>query len=163
MIWPFRLIFALGLESSAHRLMEHQEWREAREVYGRLIRWSPRQATYYTEAGLVHMLLGEWEPAEDRLREAIRLDPNAFRAYDLLGVLLANQRRIDEAQETWERSILLAGAMIEARPFLFGSYGKSRIEEARSRLAAMEEPGFDGFPIEAEFSNYSGTTPSSAD
>ena len=156
-IWPFRLVFALGLESSAHRLMEHQEWREAREVYRKLILWSPGQATFHTEAGLAHLMLGEWEPAEDRLREAIRLDPHAFRAYDLLGVLLANQGRTGEARAAWERLIAVARALAGTRPFPFGPYAKARIEEAQARLEEMEGPDFAGFSVDPGYDEYPGS------
>jgi pentatricopeptide repeat protein len=161
--WPFRAIFALGLESSAHRLMESHEWREAREVYRRLIEWSPRQATFHTEAGLAHLMLNEWEPAEDRLREAVRLDPKAFRAYDLLGVLLANQGRLDEARRTWERMIAAGHSLAEGRARLFEGYARRRVQEAEERIATLEEPDFRGFPVDPGYDVYPGGSPGSVD
>ncbi|MBW3623822.1 MAG: tetratricopeptide repeat protein [Armatimonadetes bacterium] len=163
LIWPFRTLFALGLESSAHRLMETQEWREAREVYQRLIRWSPNQASFHTESGIAHMMLNEWEPAEERFREAIRLDPHAFRAYDFLGVLLANQGRTEEARAVWERMIAVARALGEQKMWLFERYARSHIGEAQERLAALDAPDFSGFPLDPGFNEYPGSTPGNAD
>ena len=152
--WPFKFIFALGIESSAHRLMESCQWREAAETYERLIQWSPNQATFHTEKGLAHMMLNEWEPAEDGLRKAIRIDSRTLRAYDLLGVLLANQGRTDEARDVWERSIEAARNLAIQRPLLYGRFAESRIREARERLDALDAPDFAGFPVDPGYAEY---------
>lgn len=161
--WPFRFIFALGLESSAHRLMESHEWREAVEVYRRLLRWSPEQAAFHTDAGLAHLMLNEFEPAEDRFREAIRLKPESLRTYDFLGMLLANQGRIDEARDVWERLILVSRALAERHPFFYERFARDRIEEAQKRLAVLETPDFAGFTVDPGFSEYPGSAPGSVD
>ena len=159
LLWPFQFIFALGLESSAHRMMEAHEWREATETYRKLIRWSPRQSTFHTEAGLAHLMLNEWEPAEDRLRHALLIDPYALRAYDLLGMLLANQGRKEEAREIWNRLIESARELAARRPLLLGRYVAARIEEARERLAEMEDESFSGFTIDPGYRDYPGSAP----
>ena len=73
--------------------------------------------TSFGQLGKVRALLTEerYREAEEAQRETIALDPTNAMAHELLGDLLAEFGRFDEARECFERAIALA-------PLLAGSY-----------------------------------------
>ena len=111
---------------------------------------------------MAHLMLNEWEPAEDCLREALRLDPFTFRAYDHLGVLLANQGRHEEAEAMWEGMIAAARARMEKRARVFDGYLRARIGEAEERLNTLSSPDFEGFPLDFGYEEGAGSVSGSA-
>jgi tetratricopeptide (TPR) repeat protein len=70
------------------------------------------------------------QEAEQVLRQALKADPNNAMAHDLLGNLLSEFGRFDEARECFERAIAIA-------PLLAGSY----YDLVRCRLVTSDDDG----------------------
>lgn len=66
-----------------------------------------RNAEGYVERGNLYIDLYELEKAVEDCREAIRLDPEAYYAYNNLGCALLKLRRVDEAIEPLEQVIAM--------------------------------------------------------
>ncbi|HTR22591.1 MAG TPA: sulfotransferase [Terriglobales bacterium] len=97
------LVFTLGHRDEAIGCFRRAAATAARTSYGRL--------------GKARALLIEDrnQEAEQVLREAIVADPRNAMAYELLGTLLSEQGRFDEARACFERAVTIA-------PLLSGSY-----------------------------------------
>ena len=103
---PGFLDAALGLERA------HQ-WHAAEAAYRVATRRWPED--YWFRLGLANSLQqqGSLNAAEKAYRRAIRLDPNAPTAYNNLAIVLAHQRRWDEALASAGRAVALGGALGE--------------------------------------------------
>lgn len=80
-------------------------WPLAREAAAQSIRANPALAESQLAAGYVNwMLAWDWTRAEAAFREATRLDPSSAEAYRLLGHLLSQLGRHDEAAAAMQRA-----------------------------------------------------------
>lgn len=59
------------------------------------------------EEGERYLEAGEWAAAEAAFRRAIEADASSHVAYSKLGVVLAQQRRLDEAEQAFARAVRL--------------------------------------------------------
>lgn len=66
--------------------------------------------------GLCYQLMGKTVEAEGKLKEALQLDPNLFRAYYDLGSLYYEENLLDQAIETLDRGMERYSRLDGARP-----------------------------------------------
>ena len=124
---------------------------EAREFYQNiapLLREQPRQIIDEVEAatevethpafdflrGSLYYQLGEKQPAEAALREAIEAFPAFRRAYRMLGIILIEQQRFSEAVEIWLKVIQLGGG--DAQSYGLLAYAHLSLQHYQSALVA---------------------------
>jgi Tfp pilus assembly protein PilF len=110
------------------------EFAEADQLYRRVLAADPKNADAYCNLGYAHYLLEDWAEAEAALRHCLSLQPGHSRAHNNLGLVLARQRRPEEALAAFRR----AGAgEADARlnlayvQTLAGDFGAARKEYAR--------------------------------
>jgi tetratricopeptide (TPR) repeat protein len=64
-----------------------------------------QSSRYFELSGLAHLLAERYEEAEAALREAIRIDPQAWSAYTNLGTVCGKTGRLEEARQFWEKAL----------------------------------------------------------
>ena len=99
-----RLMYMYSYLSNENRDLEL--CKKGIEYAGRLIELTGN-AEGYVERGNLYIDLYELEKAVEDCKEAIRLDPDAYYAYNNLGCALLKLRRIDEAIEPLEKVIAM--------------------------------------------------------
>lgn len=77
----------------------------AREVLWRSIDIDERNPVARQNLALAALHTGDWPASEIEAREALALNPQLPLAWNYLGMSLANQGRVDEALEAWQRSV----------------------------------------------------------
>jgi Flp pilus assembly protein TadD len=82
-----------------HRFMEAREYEAARKSYLRAAAETGLTADVLSALGAADLKLGRLGTAEDRLREALALEPASVTALNNLGVVLMEQGRFPEASE----------------------------------------------------------------
>ena len=77
----------------------------AREVLQRSIEIDERNPVAQQNLALAALHAGDWPASEIEAREALALNPQLPLAWNYLGMSLANQGRVDEALQAWQRSV----------------------------------------------------------
>jgi len=77
----------------------------ARAVLRRSMEIDERNPVARQNLALAALHAGDWPASEVEAREALALNPQLPLAWNYLGMSLANQGRVDEALEAWQRSV----------------------------------------------------------
>lgn len=86
----------------------HQVWiGKGIEAAQEILRRAPQRVEGYEWMGWAHYLRGEWEEAEQLLRQALRMDPNRPSIRYRLGAVLAAEGQLEEARRLLEQTIFL--------------------------------------------------------
>jgi tetratricopeptide (TPR) repeat protein len=88
--------------------------REVRERVQQALRQRSTQAVVYGDAARHYHAYGLWPAAEACYREAVRLQPDEWRWAYLLGVVLEEQGRLDEAAASLERALVAPDKYVPA-------------------------------------------------
>ena len=95
-----------------------QNWAEVADYMGRAIANGCEQTDAYVYRGFALLHLGRTQEAEQVVRQAIALNPNAHTYHYVLGLALRQEQRWDEAQMAFEQELVInpndAGAAAEA-------------------------------------------------
>jgi tetratricopeptide (TPR) repeat protein len=105
----------------------------------------PSDARVSYVAGLLFIDRSEFKSAESSLREALKLDPNLYGAWQDLGLLFARQNRWTEAADAFRELVRRQQNSVEAAYFLALSYynaNRPADAEIEARRALRLEPGF---------------------
>ncbi len=96
-----------ALYSLAAIFREDGDDQAAREAYEAILDIDPGSSVAHGDLGILHLEMGEIEAAVAELRTAARLDPENIGAGFNLGTVLLNQRRVDEAEQAFDRLLRL--------------------------------------------------------
>lgn len=116
--------------------------RAAVRVYERAVRLAPFSAPYQYEQARLHWLLGERAAAEQRAKEAERLEPNFLPARALLAQLWIDAHRLDDARQELHE--------IQSRQAKYEQWNKNSLDRAFLHIdvaplrAAVEGKGIAG-------------------
>jgi O-antigen ligase/Tfp pilus assembly protein PilF len=116
--------------------------RAAVRVYERAVRLAPFSAPYQYEQARLHWLLGERAAAEQRAKEAERLEPNFLPARALLAQLWIDAHRLDDARQELHE--------IQLRQAKYEQWNKNSLDRAFLHIdvaplrAAVEGKGIAG-------------------
>jgi len=123
----------LDLKQQAKKLLQAQRLTEARALYEQLCARPEADAEDWGDLGMIHGMLGAWQPAEDCCRKALALDANSAAAHCNLGVALETQGRLAEAAESYRAALRLA----PDEPQLYANLGV--VLRRQGRLAEAAE------------------------
>ncbi|MDR7481631.1 MAG: tetratricopeptide repeat protein [Armatimonadota bacterium] len=91
----------------------------------------PNRADSPLDEGERYLEAGEWAAAEAAFRRAIEAEASSHVAYSKLGVVLARQRRLDEAEQAFARAVSLNPRYAPAWSNLGNVYRETgRVQEA---------------------------------
>jgi eukaryotic-like serine/threonine-protein kinase len=112
----------------------------------------PRDAVPYAGLGFISGLLGNLEKALEENREAMRLEPNSWAAYVLLGNSYANLNRLDEAEAVYKQAEehKLEDQFLLENSYLLAFLKSDTAQMARMVMAAMGKPGTDDVLLAAQ-------------
>ena len=100
--WGSRTLYGVGRE-----YLYSGQTENAVATTERCIRLYPQTAECYYARGVIHLQLGEFEPARRYLSRALELKPRDGIAVHRLGLALEGSQRIDEAKAAYRRAIEL--------------------------------------------------------
>jgi serine/threonine protein kinase/tetratricopeptide (TPR) repeat protein len=112
----------------------------------------PRDDSAYVNLGYVSAVLGNWEEALEKFREALRLDPNNATNYLNLSIAYTVLSRLDEAELVYkqaEERKLESEVLLQNRYFLAFLKGDAA-QMARIVSAAMGKPGAEDLLLAAQ-------------
>jgi eukaryotic-like serine/threonine-protein kinase len=95
------------------------ELEKANQTYELWIQVYPRDYVAYVNLGSSYMVLGQYEKAATKTREALRLESNAAVEYENLGQIYLALNRFDEARTTTEEAL---GRKLESVPLHLNLY-----------------------------------------
>jgi Tfp pilus assembly protein PilF len=124
----------------------HQQGRlaEAKAGYARVLTTQPRHADALHLLGLVHLQQGETAQAETLIRRALKVSESAFFLGSLAN-LLKNSGRLDEAEATYRRALVLKPDHADAHNnlgILLWETGRQDKAEAAFRRAVAIRPAY---------------------
>ena len=96
------------LAELARRLHRHREWKTAAEVLERATRDRPGDFELRRTFGWTLRKLGRLREAEEQLRGAVTLNGSDPEAWGILGGLLKEQNRLEEAAAAYQKSVAFA-------------------------------------------------------
>lgn len=114
------------------------EWKKAEEAYTNALQYTDKG---YIALGRLHAQRGHFKEAEKYFRNAMRtIHDNASLYNDLAQLLLAQRKRLDEAEELARLSVKLADQ--EQFPYSWDTLNAVRLtrETIRTRAAAKQAP-----------------------
>lgn len=98
---------------------------EALESLDRARRLDPLSTPILASRGLLHYFAGEFERAETSLRATLEIEPDFALCHQILGQVLTEQSRHEEAIAAGERAIEITGGAPETTAMLAYSVGKA--------------------------------------
>lgn len=117
----------LALNNLAAIRLEQGGYKEATELYNRLLAIVPEDVAGLNGLGLAMQSVGDWNGAMAHYRRAIMLAPNNADLHSNLGICLTSTGRFDEAQAALERAVALL-------PNAAGFFNLGRLHEVAGRL-----------------------------
>lgn len=90
-----------------YQLLHEQDLDESLDMARKLQRMKPEAAEGHLLEAEVMQKLTQWEPSIQSLNQAIEIDPEDGKLYNLRGFAQLNCEKLDEAQEDFERAIKL--------------------------------------------------------
>jgi tetratricopeptide (TPR) repeat protein len=131
----------------AYVVLGRRDW--ARPELEALLAASPRSPLYHYWTARLDYDDGQYEPAVERLLEAITLDPSYVKAWDNLGLNYEALGRFDEAVRSYEEAVRLNRASPTPSPWPALNLGLllvklDRLDEAETRFreAVAADPAF---------------------
>jgi predicted Zn-dependent protease len=118
------------------KLLKEKKRRSALEKFQRAIEMEPRQAPFYSKAGLVFLLDDELGSAITYLNKAVKIDPEFAEARIYLGISLYERRRYRKAVVQLEKSMDLMPTKLAAR-YLGKCYRKLGDSEKAAKYEKM--------------------------
>lgn len=98
----------IGAYNNLGSLYQSQgEWRQAQNIYEKLLEIHPHYAVAYYNLGITLKSLGEFREAIINYKKAIKLNPEYAEAYQNLGVVLFKVGKIEESLSAFKQAILL--------------------------------------------------------
>ncbi len=104
-----------------------------------LLKAHPKDAALLTDVGYSYYNRGQWVEAESHLRRALMVEKADKRAWNLMGLTLAQQGKPAEAIDAFERAVTRAEAHANLG-FVYASQGKRAEAAAEYRQALTLEP-----------------------
>lgn len=90
-----------------YELLHEKDLDKSLDIARRLQKMKPDAAEGYTLEGEVMQKLNQWEQSIESLNEAIELDSDNGRLYNLRGYAYLNEDELEKAKEDFERAIAL--------------------------------------------------------
>ncbi len=104
---PFLNAYTVNQSASynliGYELWKNKDYKTAVGYFAEAARLSPEKADYHNSLGVAYMNVDDPAMAEQELKEAIRINPNFFMAYQNLAGLYFKQGRIEEANLYMQR------------------------------------------------------------
>jgi tetratricopeptide (TPR) repeat protein len=115
---------------------------ESLELINKALEKDPGNGAYLDSLGWVYFRLGRLPEAEENLRRAVEKTPRDPTVHDHMAQVLMGESKVREAIAQWQLSLKEwdAGAPADLEPAEVAKV-KSRLEEARVRLAKETTPG----------------------
>lgn len=107
--------------------------RKALAEFEEALKQNPKDADLLNDFGYCHYNRGRWTEAETKYRAALAIKPDHARAQSNLGLTLAQQGRLDEAEAVFQKVVRPAEAKANIA-FVLAAQGKK--EEARAMYHA---------------------------
>lgn len=102
-----------------------------------LQRSDPRYYAMHQKMGKSYLRQGQWDPAIEEFKEAIKANPNSFEAHYGLGYAYFKQRKLEEAAQSYEQALTLSPERLDIQYSLGLAYQEmGRLEKA---LKAYQE------------------------
>ena len=95
------------LMEQAKKADSEAKWKDAADLYGKIIKESPKHSVAHYNYGYSLYQMGELESAVNAYKKAVEINPGLAEAYNDLGVALENLGRSAEAERTYEKAIAL--------------------------------------------------------
>ncbi len=116
----------------AHRLMDAGEYEQAVKSFSRAALERGMDAEVLSGIGSAYLGLGRLGQAEDLLRDAVEVDGTSPEAWNNLGVVLMERRKVPEAAQMFRRAYALDNGASDAIR-----------DNLRLALAKIENPVYD--------------------
>lgn len=112
----------------------------------------PRDASPYTNLGVVYSSLGNWGKALEENREALRLEPNSEANYANLGIDYASLNRLDEAEAVYKQAAerKLEGEIVLANRYQLAFLKGDTAQMTQLAASAMGKPGSEDWFLAAQ-------------
>jgi tetratricopeptide (TPR) repeat protein len=130
-------------ENVARTYMATKRYREARDVYERLAKASPREPSYLNLAGIASMQMGDLRGARQWFERCIKLQPRYADAYNNLGATWYTEKNFKRALEYYQRAVLLLPGVASYHTNVgFAYFSLDRVVEAEEafRRAILMDP-----------------------
>jgi adenylate cyclase len=101
----------------------------------------PNHVSHYWQLGVVNMYQERYEAAIDRLRTAIRLDPDYAKSYGILALELFSAGEIEEAWQVLEKEPWVAMRLMEEVIFHEAAGEREQSDQAMNALLHEARPG----------------------
>jgi predicted O-linked N-acetylglucosamine transferase (SPINDLY family) len=102
------------LLEAARRAFDAENFAEAAKLYGGMLRSAPRHFEALARLGLIQLHFGDFEGAQARLGEAVKIDGQAADLFFQRGFALQNLRRYEEAIACFSRAAEIKPDHLEA-------------------------------------------------
>lgn len=107
-IWTISTAKQKNLGTAYHRLAvlsdRREAWDDSAKYYQKALDKSPNSAEVLCDLGYSYYLQKKWPEAENRLRQALKADPDLARAHNNLAMTLVAVGRNDEALAEFEKT-----------------------------------------------------------
>jgi tetratricopeptide (TPR) repeat protein len=100
--------FGSGVKSDfekALQLIEEEQYEDGIELLEEVTEAAPNATAAHLNLGIAHGLVGDWEPAEESIKTALKLSPRHPVALNELGIVYRKTGRFDEARESYEGAL----------------------------------------------------------
>jgi tetratricopeptide (TPR) repeat protein len=111
-------------EMTADPTLRSQRLAQASEYYRQATTLSPHAAHLQNEWAVVHLLAGDLEQAEAKLRRSLELDQEFDQTYARLGDLAREKGDWAEAEKEYKKALTLNPALLQARSALALAYAQ---------------------------------------
>lgn len=91
-----------------------RQFQRALDDINMAIKINPEEPTYHTELGVINLRVGRYEDAEKAFNQTIAIAPEYAEAYRLRGVALQQQKKINEACESFAKAKELGDTVVDS-------------------------------------------------
>jgi Flp pilus assembly protein TadD, contains TPR repeats len=91
-----------------------RQFQRALDDINMAIKLNAKEPTYHTELGVINLRVGRYEEAEKAFNQTIALAPDYAEAYRLKGVALQQQKKLDEACESFKKAKELGDTIVDS-------------------------------------------------